>query len=146
MKTRNLHKIATFLIACLILACCLVARASAQELSTEQCGAWIEKTVDGITYMDWQEITPEEYDEYKISTLSGGDSIWHEGYFALSCSKTNPTFSDFPAKKYFRCLKGTNPNVFASGTLIRNNNHEILKHPHDAGYYLVWYQGTLYYE
>lgn len=81
MKTRNLHKIATFLIACLILACCLVARASAQELSTEQCGAWIEKT-----------------------------------------------------------------NVFASGTLIRNNNHEILKHPHDAGYYLVWYQGTLYYE
>lgn len=29
---------------------------------------------------------------------------------------------------------------------IRNNNHEILKHPHDAGYYLVWYQGTLYYE
>jgi len=77
---------------------------------------------------------------------SSGDSIWHEGYFALSCSKTNPTFSDFPAKKYFRCLKGTNPNVFASGTLIRNNNHEILKHPHDAGYYLVWYQGTLYYE
>ena len=54
MKTRNLHKIATFLIACLILACCLVARASAQELSTEQCGAWVEKTVDGITYMDWQ--------------------------------------------------------------------------------------------
>lgn len=43
MKTRNLHKIVTFLIACLILACCLVARASAQELSTEQCGAWIEK-------------------------------------------------------------------------------------------------------
>ena len=43
MKTRNLHKIVTFLIACLILACCLVARASAQELPSKQYGAWVEK-------------------------------------------------------------------------------------------------------
>ena len=37
MKTRNLHKIATFLIACLILACCLVARASGTFHRTVWC-------------------------------------------------------------------------------------------------------------
>ena len=101
MKTRNLHKIATFLIACLILACCLVARASAQELSTEQCGAWVEKTVDGITYMDWQEMTPEEYDEYKISTLSSGDSIWARRLFCSFLLQNQSDIQRFSCQEVF---------------------------------------------
>ena len=72
--------------------------------------------------------------------------------------------SELLNKSYRRCFCGRKKNILAPvifspcfrpclfmscpvySPFIRNNNHEILKHPHDAGYYLVWYQGTLYYE
>lgn len=142
VKTRSQKLLATFLL-CVLFSLLFANKALAAEAGTEN--VWIEKTVNGLSYMELTEMSKPEAEAYKASQRNNGESIYKSAYFSMHSSLTNPQPGNFPSSNYFRVLI-SNPSTFASGTLFRNDSHNVLNNPGKAGYFLVWYEGTLYYD
>lgn len=134
-------KLVASIILCILFVLLFASKAMAAEVETEK--VWVEKSVNGITYMESEEMSKADADAYKATHRSGGDSAYCSSYFAMIGTSTSPFY--YPRCEYFRILMSS-PSTYAGGTLYRNDSHAIIKHPNKDGYCLVWYEGTVYYE